>query len=106
MNEKANLEPTVPALLDAAKETFHERREQHGRADVTFGAVMAALFPNGVTLMDENDQRAFQMLGHVVGKLTRFVNSGMKHKDSIHDTITYAALLESMVDSHNIKIGD
>lgn len=100
-----NTEPSVLALLDEAKATFTERRERHGRADVTFGEVMAVLFPDGIELNTAADHRIHQMLTHVVGKLVRFTNSGLRHKDSAHDIVTYAALMESMVDSHQVIVG-
>jgi hypothetical protein len=33
----------------------------------------------------------------MIVKITRFANSGLKHKDSIHDAAVYAAMVESLI---------
>jgi hypothetical protein len=91
-------------LLKAVAETLKERNETYGQNDEVTGQIMTILFPNGVQLITAEDHRMFHFLGHIIGKLTRFTNSGMTHEDSIHDLIGYAALAATLVEEHSIFI--
>lgn len=95
----------VAALLHQALETFENRQETYGANDIMFGNVLAAMFPEGVTLKSAADFRMFMMFVHSVGKLTRFAGSGLRHEDSAHDNIVYAGFLELLASTHDIKIG-
>jgi len=88
--------PTVPEILEAAAETYRARNAIYGDNYKNTGAVMRALFPDGVKLVTEDDFNRWCLFELVIVKLTRFTNSGLTHIDSMHDTAVYAAMLESM----------
>ena len=86
--------------LDAAKKTFTERNSGYKDTWKKAGRVTYELF-EGVTdtkHLDSHGLNKLHIVFHIVGKLCRYVNSGMKHKDSIHDIINYAAMLYSLND--------
>jgi hypothetical protein len=89
---------TVPELLLAAAQTFDERNRVYGDAYKNFGGVMQGMFPSGLTVNDVDAWNRLGLLVMVVGKLTRYTaqfdNGG--HKDSAHDLINYAAMLEEL----------
>jgi hypothetical protein len=97
---------TAADILGAAASTFRERNAGYKDNAVNVGLVMKALFPNGVRLLSEEDHHFYHLFELMVVKLTRFANSDLKHKDSIHDLMVYAAMCENLVDIHSIKFGE
>jgi len=97
MTEWAEMTASTQAALQNAVDTFAARgsiyRDNHQRA----GATLAALFPQGVTINSQDDHERFALMMLLIVKLTRYAvewgNGG--HKDSIHDTMVYAAMLEA-----------
>jgi hypothetical protein len=89
---------TVPELLLAAAQTFDERNRVYGDTYKNFGSVMQGMFPSGLTVNDVDAWNRLGLLVMAVGKLTRYTaqfdNGG--HKDSAHDLINYAAMLEEL----------
>lgn len=108
--QSGDTHPVIDAL-ERAIETLRERDVNYGRADLMYGAVMEAMFPDGFIARTEAEMRMVFMLSHVIGKLCRFAGSGMRHEDSLHDAInyvgfTYAALkdvLAQEADEEQIK---
>jgi len=88
---------TGDQILEKMAQTYKERNQIYGDNFMTMGPVMSALFPQGITLKTQNDFIMFHLLDWLVGKLTRFVNTGMTHVDSIHDLAVYAAMIEMML---------
>jgi len=80
--------------LERAAATFRERNAQYGDSWRRFGTVAAALFPDGVTIRTEADWARWGVLFHVIDKLSRY--AGAPHRDSAHDLINYAAMLEAL----------
>ena len=80
-------------ILEEMAETFRERNKVYGDNYKSVGAVMTALFPNGV-----NTWHLFELM---IVKITRFANTEMMHKDSIHDAAVYAAMVESLMEDKN-----
>lgn len=103
-----NKEPkqTAADILAAAAETFRERNGVYKDNALVVGKVMEALFPKGVALKTEEDYHIWHLFEILIVKLTRFTNSGMHHEDSIHDLMVYAAMIEPLIQSHNIDFGD
>jgi hypothetical protein len=89
---------TVPELLLTAAQTYDERSRVYGDTYKNFGGAIAAMFPNGLTVKSADDWNRLGVMVMAVGKLTRyaaqFENGG--HKDSAHDLINYAAMLEEL----------
>ena len=91
---------SVDARLESAAQTFRDRNSAYGSAYLKSGAVMAALFPGGVKLLSPGDHVRFFMIRMIVSKLTRYAGTFADggHKDSIHDAVVYAAMLEDYDD--------
>lgn len=107
INEQATGEPkaedsSAAGILLAASKTYAARNADYKDNYKKVGAVMKALFPDGVAIESEDDHNFYHLFELMIVKLTRFVNSGLKHKDSIHDLMVYAAMCEALVDAHDI----
>ena len=83
-------------LADMA-DTYRERNKVYGDNYKRVGAVMAAMFPDGVQLETADEYNVWHLFELMVVKMTRFANSGLTHQDSIHDLAVYAAMVESLV---------
>ncbi|USN16396.1 polynucleotide kinase [Luteibacter phage vB_LflM-Pluto] len=95
----------VSDLLINMGKTFAERNKKYGNNGIKVGDVMKVLFPDGITVNSEADHRMHHLFNLVIVKLTRFVNSGLKHADSIHDLAIYAAMCEAEAGQHDIVAG-
>jgi len=86
------------SILEQGATTFNERNALYADNYLLFGGVMAALLPNGVQINSAENWNKFGLLIQCVSKLTRFCNSpDMTHRDSVHDLMVYAAMLESII---------
>jgi hypothetical protein len=88
-------------ILAEMADTFRERNKVYGDNYKRVGAVMVAMFPNGVQLKTEEDFNRWHLFELMVVKLTRFANTGLVHQDSIHDAAVYAAMVESLINNEN-----
>ena len=88
---------TAADILAEMADTYRERNKVYGDNYKRVGAVMAAMFPNGVDLFTEEDYNVWHLFELIVVKLTQFANSGLTHEDSIHDAAVYAAMVESLI---------
>lgn len=91
-------------ILEEMADTFRERNKIYGDNYKRVGAVMAAMFPDGVVLRTAEDFNRWHLFELQIVKLTRFANSGLVHKDSIHDEAVYAAMVESLIDENTQPI--
>ena len=100
MNEKqqaTNME--VIRLLRQASKTFEERNRVYGANWRRVGPVMSALFDGlPVTLRTPEEFEMWHLFELIVVKVTRFATSGLRHKDSIHDIMVYAAMIEALLE--------
>ena len=62
---------------------------------------MTALFPGGVSLITKEQFNTWHLFELMIVKLTRFANTEMTHKDSIHDAAVYAAMVESLMEGES-----
>lgn len=88
---------TADAILAESAKTFKARRAVYGDNWKRAGAVMAAMFPDGIVLRTADDHNSFHIFSLMVVKLTRYAVSldrGEFHQDSIHDNTVYSAMLE------------
>ena len=85
-------------ILDDMSDTYRERNKIYGDNYKKAGKVMEVLFPQGVKLERADQFLKLHLLEMIVMKLTRFTNSNLTHKDSIHDLAVYAAMLEGELD--------
>lgn len=88
-------ELTVPELLRAAAATFEQRSRVYGDSYKQFGAVMQALFPDGMYCETEDEFQRMGVLVQCVSKLMRYARNVKKggHVDSALDLCVYAAML-------------
>ncbi len=96
----ADTGPAIPRILSEAQHTFLSRNAEYGGNYRRMGALILALFPEGgvppVRTPEEGNR--LNLLIDCLGKLQRYAHAFHKggHKDSAHDLIVYAAMLEEM----------
>ncbi len=89
---------TVPQLLSSASDLFQARNTAYGDDYKHFGDLMAAFFPDGLTVAGPE---AFARLGVFVqcaskmGRYAKNLQAG-GHTDSAFDLINYAAMLTEL----------
>ena len=83
-------------LLEEMAKTFRERSAMYKNNYKQIGAVMAALYPDGITLKTIDEHNRFHLFLMMQIKMTRLVNMNLKHQDSCHDIAVYSAMLESL----------
>jgi hypothetical protein len=94
---------TADEFLSEGAATFKARNKIYGNNYLNVGRAMTGFFPNGVTLVTEDDFNRFHLFMLAIVKMTRYTNNWNVggHADSIHDATVYCAMVES-VDA-NIK---
>jgi len=84
----------VPRRLKDAAELFEKRNAQYGNNYKTMGAVMDAMYPEGLFVQGPGDWLRLMLQVHRVTKETRyacnFKNGG--HQDSMEDLSVYAQM--------------
>ena len=102
--------PAAPAIVERAAPTLHtaadammagaalfaERNGVYRDNYLRVAPIMAALFPEGAPPGVLHNS-SFHLLELMVVKLTRFAISGLTHKDSIEDTMVYAAMIAANI---------
>jgi hypothetical protein len=87
----------VAAVLKEAAEVFQQRNEIYKDAYLVVGKVTAALFPEGVTLITEEDHNRWHLLELIIVKLTRYAaNWDSGHPDSMDDLMVYGAMIQAL----------
>lgn len=85
----------APDIMEEGAQTYRERNAIYGDNYVTFGSMMVALFPQGLTLSSVEDWNRMGIFFHMADKMTRYTaqweNGG--HADSVHDLMVYSAML-------------
>lgn len=93
-----NAKISTDKILQQAAETFRERNAVYKDNTKRAGEVMAALFPEGVTLHSAKDQEHYHLLVLIAVKLTRHTVAWPKgHQDSIRDLAVYSAMVEALI---------
>lgn len=91
---------SVPEILRECATTYEKRNKLYGDNYKKFGHVMQAIFPDGVSLVTEDQHIRFGVFVQCVSKLTRYaqmIEDG-GHKDSAHDLSVYGAMLEEVTE--------
>ena len=72
-----------------------EKEEEYGTAYKRHGKIMAALFPNGITLKTEEEFNFFAIYDILIVKMNRMATGlakGEVHLDSLDDLTVYSAM--------------
>jgi hypothetical protein len=93
----------VITILDNMKRTFLERGATYKDNYLQLGEVMAALFPDGLTLKTPEDFVRYDFLNWHLSKITRLVQTNMTHEDSAFDSTVYCAMLTAWIHNNNGK---
>ena len=96
---------TVPEIMRTAADTYEERNKVYKDNYKRIGAMLAALFPEGVQLRTADEFARWQLFTLKVEKISRLATSGLTHKDSAHDDIVYSAMIESTITEFTKPIG-
>jgi hypothetical protein len=95
---------TAPEYLEAAAATFRSRNGSYGNNYQREGALLLALFPEGgiPAITTEADANRLHVFVACVTKLQRYAHNWHRggHKDSAHDLVVYAAMLEEFTHEH------
>jgi hypothetical protein len=89
------LNEEVPKTLQKMIDTFKERNKTYGDNYLAVGQMMAAMFPEGITLHTPEDFVKFHWLDWTVGKLSRYARAGLKHGDSTLDAAVYLTMIHA-----------
>lgn len=92
---KAPPHSPVADLLGEMAATFRERNAVYKDNFKTAGAVLRALYPDGIPPQLMGDELHLLML--IVVKLSRFVHSNHTHSDSMVDTGVYSAMIANIL---------
>lgn len=88
---------TIEANLKRALKTRASRKKIYKGTHIQHGAVMAALYPSGITLRSPEEFARFGVVNMIVSKVCRYTARGIAgHPDSAHDLIVYGAMLEEL----------
>ena len=99
----------VASTLESAADTFRERAVVYKDNFRKVGAVMAALFPEGMTLKTPEDYNRWHLFELAIVKLTRYTNNYSEggHADSVTDLIVYMAMVQGLdLETAAAAIGD
>jgi len=86
---------TVDQILKEGAEFFQDRAKEYGTAYLRHGAIMAAFFPDGITLKTADDFYFWHIFELDVIKSNRIASAmmrGEQHPDSWHDKMIYSAM--------------
>lgn len=92
----------VPEQLRKAAEIYEERNKRYGSNYKRFGLVLAALFPDGISIASAEDPvKAGNRLGvliQILSKITRYCENFNRggHADSLDDLAVYAMMLREL----------
>lgn len=84
-------------LAEAAK-TYEARNAIYKDNFRTVGPAMAALFPEGVVLKDEDEHTRWHIFNLIMVKMSRYAMQWYEggHQDTVRDIAVYAAMLEQI----------
>lgn len=91
--------PTVPEILRAGAKTYEARNLIYGDNYKDFGPALMHCFGGAIPRMtSETDATRLNLVICCLNKITRYCQTFDKggHKDSAHDLMVYAAMLEEM----------
>lgn len=99
---------TVPDALADLGNIYRERNKVYGDNYKRHGDVMAALFPNGISLKTPEDHNRFGILTQCVAKLTRYCVGSYEngHVDTLDDLTVYSQMLQELDAEMRVRKGN
>ena len=98
---------TPDKILEEAAMLFKNRNKEYGDSYKSFGSVVLALFPNGVTLKTAKDFSRWGVLNMMLSKIHRYSYNFKKgHFDSLKDLSVYAAMLLDLYGDSDVSNSD
>lgn len=83
--------------MERALSTYRTRNRVYGNNYKRFGAIMHALYPDGIQLDTPHQHNRFGIILQMISKLSRYVTDPLAgHIDSIHDMGVYCFMLEEL----------
>lgn len=98
--DNMNNKPDVAKCLERAKELFAERNTNYKDTWLKVGEIEKILFDKAV-FSSTSAFTKFQIVNMIIGKITRYVESGMQHQDSADDLVAYSAMLAAITETSN-----
>jgi hypothetical protein len=92
-DDKSYIGHLAATMLNEAAQTLRERSNVYKDNSKVAGAILAAMYPNGITLKTADEQEMFTIISLIAVKLSRFAESGNIHRDSVVDLVNYSAIL-------------
>jgi hypothetical protein len=91
-------DPFVVRELTEKADLYRERNALYGDTYHRHGAVMMALYPEGLTLRTVGDFNRFGVLNMIVSKITRYSANWERggHADSLDDISVYSMMLKEL----------
>lgn len=89
----------VKRMMREQGEVFEERAKQYGDNYKEIGAMLDALFPEGLSVDNPDDFNRLGVLIQMCSKLTRYTNAfrrGEGHDDSLADLAVYTTMLREI----------
>lgn len=94
-------------MLEEAAMLFKSRNKEYGDSYKSFGQIVAALFPNGVTLKTAEDFSRWGVLNMILSKIHRYsYNFKDGHSDSLKDLSVYSAMLLDLYGDSDVSNSD
>jgi hypothetical protein len=92
---------SVPDRLQALGDLYRERNKLYGNNYKEFGAIMAGMFPEGLTLTTVEDFNRFTIFVQAFAKFTRYAKAIKTggHADSLDDISVYCQMMREYDDS-------
>lgn len=89
--------PFVTEFLKRNAEIYAQRNAVYKDNYLMVGRIMKAMFPEGLTLVTEEDHNKFHLFMLAIVKLSRYaVNYDKGHEPSVEDLIVYMAMVQSL----------
>lgn len=89
---------TVPEMLREAASTYEERNKLYGDNYKRFGAIMKALFPEPLCVVNGHDWNRLGVFVQIVSKVSRYAENFDRggHDDSLLDMAVYGTMLREL----------
>lgn len=106
LTQKETPVKTVPEMLIASADLYRDRNASYGDNYKRFGKVMHSLFPDGKKITGPDEWNQIGVFIQMVSKISRFVDGGMHHDDSLEDLSVYSTMLRELISEEDAQKGE